>query len=806
MFRTKKLRKNEAMLPSPGGKGKEEEKMLESMELRKTEGLLKQMARKVPVNYELKAELLKKFSPGKARLLSWKRITVAISVCVLLLFFSYWAVTNNLFGISHQPVLAANLKVVNQVSFMDLASGDFGPPVVGKDCLYLPIPGQGTLRLPLGETNDDARLITGPDLLFAALSHDGRTAATLNSQGIKLYDLETGSTKWLIWENSWGDYQVFYEFPSFAPDDKSLLVTRKVERRLPLSQSHEISSIDIFEISIDGSKNRKLFSGSCASFTPDGKKIVFEREGKIMVHDVESGREEVIDEGRYPAVSPDGLLVAYFKVQSGSSEPKTLIFTPITDVWICSLSDYSDKRQITHNWSSEVVSSWESHSIAITGDYGKAVWYWVTPGTSSPFETLPGTPSLFEVSSFEILCAPGSTFIYSEYDYHNPVWGNTSSTLFVLKESETSAKRLVRIDLARQPLSPEDTVLRWIGAISNRDFDSPFAQVRPVVIGSYPLPTSTTTTISQINTYAISYPLPTPTTTTISQIPLHTISPSQVNLPQENLPPNLHGSYPRPIAYAITSSGEENGKFYVDLAVVEAYVADSYFSILEKRVYLDKEGDEYRVSRWEKVKRLKLVGKEDGIHLIEEDKDQVLLSSQKYLAETQSSTMRLSSTAISYDRKYLFYTLQKDNGFRVFIQDLEKGCQVGSIQVAEDEPFSARAANISLDSDGHFAAIRYLIHSKENYGAAIASKILLYDLKQQKLVNDPWISPGISSQWSEGNLLVTGSQSEGNHSEEVCDAWWASDKLIVEKRVPGGSLRWAYNPETQTRRLQGDQP
>jgi len=787
MFRTKKLRKNEAMLPSPGGKGKEEEKMLESMELRKTEGLLKQMARKVPVNYELKAELLKKFSPGKARLLSWKRITVAISVCVLLLFFSYWAVTNNLFGISHQPVLAANLKVVNQVSFMDLASGDFGPPVVGKDCLYLPIPGQGTLRLPLGETNDDARLITGPDLLFAALSHDGRTAATLNSQGIKLYDLETGSTKWLIWENNWGDYQVFYEFPSFAPDDKSLLVTRKVERRLPLSQSHEISSIDIFEISIDGSKNRKLFSGSCASFTPDGKKIVFEREGKIMVHDVESGREEVIDEGRYPAVSPDGLLVAYFKVQSGSSEPKTLIFTPITDVWICSLSDYSDKRQITHNWSSEVVSSWESHSIAITGDYGKAVWYWVTPGTSSPFETLPGTPSLFEVSSFEILCAPGSTFIYSEYDYHNPVWGNTSSTLFVLKESETSAKRLVRIDLARQPLSPEDTVLRWIGAISNGDLDSPFAQAIPVVIGSYPLPTSTTTTISQI--------------------PLHAISPSQVNLPQENLPPNLHGSYPRPIAYAITSSGEENGKFYVDLAVVEAYVADSYFSILEKRVYLDKEGDEYRVSRWEKVKRLKLVGKEDGIHLIEEDKDQVLLSSQKYLAETQSSTMRLSSTAISYDRKYLFYTLQKDNGFRVFIQDLEKGCQVGSIQVAEDEPFSARAANISLDSDGHFAAIRYLIHSKENYGAAIASKILLYDLKQQKLVNDPWISPGISSQWSEGNLLVTGSQSEGNHSEEVCDAWWASDKLIVEKRVPpGGSLRWAYNPETQTRRLQGDQP
>jgi len=686
--------------------------MLESKELRKTEGLLKQMARNVPVNYELKAELLKKFSPGKARFLSWRRITVAISICALLLLFSYWAVTNNLFSISRQPVLAADLKIVNQVSLMDLASGYFGPPVVGKSSLYLPVPDQGTLELPLGETKEDARLITGPDLLFAALSHDGRTAATADSQGIQLYDLKTGSARWLI---SGDGFQVFYESPSFAPDDKSLLVTKRLERWL--TSGHETVSTEIYEVSIDGSTVRKLFNGTCATFTPEGSKIIFEREQKIMVYDVKSGREEVIDEGRFPSVSPDGRFVAYVKNTRTKRRvsDKISIISDLADIWICSLSDYSDKRQVTNNYIKKYISEED----------------WL--------KSLPA-------NNIEQCLVYSGTF-----DYYNPVWGNTSSTLFVLKNSEETKMRVMRIDLAPTPLPLVETVARWLEACINRDDE--FARSLMV-------------------------------------------NPSEV----------ITLSNPHPIAYAITGSGKENGQPYVNVRKVEAYNADSYYSIEDQRFYLKEEKEGFKITSSSEVKRLELVGKEDGIHLIEGNKDQLIFAMPAYLTEIKPPKGRLSSIAISYDGKYLLYAIQKDEGFSVFIHDLEKGCDLGAFQIEGEGTASAAVEDISFDSQSRFAVTKYLTYSNDNQGVAISYKIFLWDLKEQKPVKDPWISQNRNAHWGEGKLVVTGPKGEGNFTEEYRNAWWAGDKLVVEKIVPGGSLRWIYDPETQTRRLQAAQP
>jgi len=93
--------------------------------------------------------------------------------------------------------------------------------------------------------------------------------------------------------------------PVFSPDGKSILFT-----------STRGGTTGIWRMAIDGSKLVRICGGDQAEWSPDGKKIVFRRNGRIVTRELASGKEKTISPKAWPhcsgpAWSPDGKAIAF---------------------------------------------------------------------------------------------------------------------------------------------------------------------------------------------------------------------------------------------------------------------------------------------------------------------------------------------------------------------------------------------------------------------------------------------------------------------------------------------------------------
>ncbi|NLV16211.1 MAG: hypothetical protein GXY50_03225 [Syntrophomonadaceae bacterium] len=387
----------------------------------------------IPVNRGLKARLQNEFPPQKNSTRRRPVLAFGLVLASMAALLIWWSVADP-GGDSAGTVLAADLKVTNQVSMIDIFSGSFGPPVIGNQNLYLPVADQGTFAMPLEADNmADFKKITGKEITFSALSHNGKTAAYVNSRGIYLYDLKTKKTQTLIEGN---DSDLYYFEPSWCGDDQSLLITRRqIEFK---DHGFEEKSLDIYSINRDGTTLRKLCSGSYASYIPDSQDIVFTRAGNIMIRTA-AGEEMAVDQGRFPAPSPDGLYIAYVKMNGEEKElsAAATLRTDLSDVYICSVKDFSDKRKLTANYPFRHTDE-EQWLEELNPDHGQQ-----------------------------------SLVFSGMYSFYNPVWGTDSGTLYVLKggHDEKTSLRVTRINLSPQTLMAEDTIAHWLQASINRDDD-----------------------------------------------------------------------------------------------------------------------------------------------------------------------------------------------------------------------------------------------------------------------------------------------------------------------------------------------
>lgn len=324
-----------------------------------------------------------------------------------------------------QPMSATNLQIVDQVRIN--VSGCTGAAVDAKH-LYLPVPGRGTLVLPLtGSDGAKAKTLTGKDILFSSMSHDGRSAACITSGGISLYDLRKRSLTSLIVNTdpvAGSNRSVFYTDPTWMPDDRSLLVTRDVERSLPV-HGHETVSLDIYQVGLDGKIIKRITAGSDASITPNGTAIVFERDGKVMIRQVSTGEEKVIDDGRCPRVSPDGKFIAYVKnTLSGKQLTANAgVKYDIPDIWVFDINNFNDRRKLTKNYPHKYMDENE----------------WL--------KSLPANYSIKQELTFS-----------GAYDYYVQVWGPDTRSLYVLINSNIQEYMyLTRLNLGFKAPGEGDT-------------------------------------------------------------------------------------------------------------------------------------------------------------------------------------------------------------------------------------------------------------------------------------------------------------------------------------------------------------
>jgi len=99
--------------------------------------------------------------------------------------------------------------------------------------------------------------------------------------------------------------------PVFSPDGRSILFT-----------STRRGKAGIWRMGADGSKPLRVCDGDQAEWSPDGKRIVFRRAGRIIIRDLASGKDRTISPKELPncsgpAWSPDGKAIALAARQNG---------------------------------------------------------------------------------------------------------------------------------------------------------------------------------------------------------------------------------------------------------------------------------------------------------------------------------------------------------------------------------------------------------------------------------------------------------------------------------------------------------
>jgi hypothetical protein len=229
-------------------------------------------------------------------------------------------------------------------------------------------------------------------------------------------------------------------------------------------------------------------------------------------------------------------------------------------------------------------------------------------------------------------------------------------------------------------------------------------------------------------------------------------------------------SNPHPVAYSITGSGEKNGQTYVDAWETVAYNADSYYVLGQTRFYLVKDKEGYKIERTVGGEGgVQLLGREDGIYIREgaDAQEKMLLPVKGITPPGGNNMRRLSSLAYSPEKRLLLYTIQERVSFTVHAYDLNQNKDVFTQKISDGE---SAVMDISFDGSQRYATIRY-------YGDSRLG-LKLYNVQEKGFVKAPFL-------------------------DNAMNAFWADDRLLVEKEGAGGTIRWLYSPETGTVSLGG---
>lgn len=272
---------------------------------RQVEESLLRLKEKMPVNRELKERLRSEFlnRRKRRRRRAWIGGWAAAAAAMLLVFQIPFPGGG---GGGVPAIEAASLAIMNQVSFVKIGTGS--PKGVSEHggTVYLPIDGQGVYAYDASGFHP----VTEREAEIVRVSPSGEKLLVANSGVIGVYDMNSGSFS----EVAAG------EQPAWKDEETILYV-----------QDGFVYEAGVAE---DG-EPQLVAEGTHPAYAAESGAVLLERDGQIVKR--LGGEETVLDEGRFPAVSPDGAYAAYVK---GGPEAE--------QVWVADVSGRT-KRAVTSN-------------------------------------------------------------------------------------------------------------------------------------------------------------------------------------------------------------------------------------------------------------------------------------------------------------------------------------------------------------------------------------------------------------------------------------------------------------------------
>ncbi|MDE4542627.1 peptidase S9 [Thermoanaerobacterium sp. R66] len=399
------------------------------MDENRIENNLNKIKEQIPVNMELKRKLRKRFKKNN----NWiKRTFVGMAAVACLLTVFYSLDIKKIPDTIIPKVNAADLKIANQMSFVDIGGGVNGRITEYNGTIYMPISDKG-----LFEYNKEGfKKISNREINYVSVSNDGDKLVYSSNGNIYLLDLKTNKETVIL---KGDEVSIYYDEPSFSPDENKIIYTRKV---ISPRETHgfDIKESSLNEIDLKTLKSTKLADGSYGSFIKGADAIVFERDNKIIYKDLNYNKEKIVDDGRFPSVSPDGNYIAYEKSELKTDKIKDNISVKesVSNIWVTDTVNFATKRQVTSNISNEItVENWLKS---------------IKPSDEA---------QTFETNGL--------------YSYFDPVWNSGSNSIFVLKNANVdtggNAMRLMKIDISKEKISAQDVVRRYLQALVVRDDD-----------------------------------------------------------------------------------------------------------------------------------------------------------------------------------------------------------------------------------------------------------------------------------------------------------------------------------------------
>lgn len=371
-------------------------------------------------------------------------------------------------------VSAASLNVSNYMSFVDANIGSGSPISVSEydGSLYIAVFGSelyeysdsGLKEISSWKPDNyiGADKALHSEAKWVRVSPDGNSLVYLSTQGIGIYNIQTQESSLVLKQDD--DGLTYYIEPTWHPDGSGIIYTKQVIKPRD-THGFEITESGIYYMNLETMESEKLADGTHGSYIKGKEAIIFERDGMIIYKfldessnnknnsgDVLSKNEQVVDQGRFPSVSPCGNYVVYIKTQenikklSGDGAVNANLkeginaetHESIENIWIVDVSDFENKKQITTNYPHYFMNETE----------------WLKSLEPSELK--------------QVLSISGV------YNYYSPVWSSDSKNIYAIRsknEENSHESRIIKIELSANKEEKESIVGKYLQALILRDDD-----------------------------------------------------------------------------------------------------------------------------------------------------------------------------------------------------------------------------------------------------------------------------------------------------------------------------------------------